>query len=121
MKLGDALVTLGAGAALGGGAWALVRAETARQTAAAISANDAYRIAATFKGLRLPPPAVLAASMVPLIGMNSPYQAAEDIKRKGRASKYWPADYREPSQLGEIAEARILALGAALADALAPR
>ena len=52
--------------------------------------------------LNLPPPVELAKSMVPLFGFNSPYAALDDIAIHGRASKYWPKDYREPSALAAL-------------------
>jgi hypothetical protein len=77
-------------------------------------------VAVGIKDLNLPPPEVLAAAMVPILGTNSPYQAAVDIQRRGRASVYWPAGYRDPSPLGREGEGQVLNFVAALRRALKP-
>jgi len=57
--------------------------------------------------LNLPPPVILAKSMVPLWGFNTPYAALDDISVHGRESKYWPSDYREPSPLAAFGLERL--------------
>ena len=56
---------------------------------------------ASFVGvdLNLPTAVELARSIVPMWSTVMPEEALRDIGMYGRQSKYWPAEYRQPSQL----------------------
>lgn len=45
-------------------------------------------------GVKMPTSRELAESFVPIWSTNSPQAAIEDVLAKGRASTYWPAEYR---------------------------
>lgn len=47
--------------------------------------------------LNLPPVDALVESVVPLNSFISPYDAADDIGKNGRMSKYWPEGYERGS------------------------
>lgn len=66
--------------------------------------------------LNLPPPEALAESLVPFDSLISPYDAADDIGKNGRFSKYWPADYKRGS-LDPTIELNILKIFANMAAA----
>ena len=68
-------------------------------------ARRASSVAGSFSldiDLNLPPPVALAMSMVPIFGINSPYDALDDIALNGRQSKYWPKGYSQPSPLAAL-------------------
>lgn len=66
--------------------------------------------------LRMPPAVALAKSIVPLWSTVLPQTALCDIARNGRQSKYWPEDYRTPSDLADwgVEAAAFAELGAEL-------
>lgn len=50
--------------------------------------------------LNLPTPKELAAALVPVFSLATPYDAIEDVLAHGRQSPFWPAAYRESGALG---------------------
>jgi len=97
------LYIAGAGVIAGGSAFVLSRLALREGVRQEIEATDAYAKAQLVaQGLGLfgvnlgvPTPAELATAIVPLFSTVSPYEAAEDIKRHGRKSKYWPKGYKQ--------------------------
>ena len=47
------------------------------------------------KDVKLPSARNFANAMVPLLGLNTPYAAIDDILVKGRKSEYWPPKFKE--------------------------
>ena len=105
---------LGVGtAAFVGSRIALRRAVTAN-----LQANPYYRQAQTAANigsvigfdLGIPKPEELAESLVPLLSTISPYQAGEDIQRRGRQSRYWPKKYKRSDIPPQVEQMIIAAL-----------
>ena len=102
MKTKQILYVAGAGALAGGIAFVGSRAvlrEGVRQAMVDSSAYAKARLAADAAALLgfdvgLPTADAMSRAMVPLLSTASPYEAAEDIQRYGRQSRFWPADYR---------------------------
>jgi hypothetical protein len=47
------------------------------------------------KDVKLPSARNFANAMVPLLGLNTPYDSIDDILAKGRKSQYWPPKFKE--------------------------
>lgn len=122
MKTNQILQLAGAGAIIGGIAFIGSRAALREQVRQAIVASSAYaqaRLAADASGLfgfdlGLPTADELSRSLVPLLSTASPYEAAEDIERQGRQSRFWPENYRT-SDLPAGLEMAIITVAVAVA------
>ena len=102
MKTKQILYVAGAGALVGGiaciGSRAALR-EGVRQAMVESSAYAKARLAADAAALfgfdlGLPTADEMSRAMIPLLSTASPYEAAEDIQRFGRQSRFWPEAYR---------------------------
>ena len=90
------------GAALGGLSFFGVRLAMRKAVYNEIENSSSYKTALTVAGasalfgvnLGMPTASEWAEALVPLFGINSPYEAARDIQQYGRQSRYWPAAYR---------------------------
>lgn len=73
-------------------------------------AIDAAKAALALLGqdVRLPSARNFANAMVPLLGLNTPYESIDDILAKGRKSQYWPPKFKEGG-VPEVFEPYVLA------------
>jgi hypothetical protein len=122
MKTDQILYLAGAGALVGGVAFIGIRAALREKVRQAIVGSAAYaqaRLVADTSGLfgfdiGLPTADELSRSLVPLLSTASPYEAAEDIERQGRQSRFWPVAYRT-SDLPPALEMAIITVALAVA------